>query len=81
MNCVYLNENFLPLDQAKTSVLDRGFLFGDGVYEVISVYHGKLFRVYEHLSRLNENLKAIRLSLSWTHQQWLAIFHELLRRN
>jgi D-alanine transaminase len=49
---VYLNGEFLPLDQARVSAMDRGFLFGDGVYEVIPVYSRKPFRLDEHLRRL-----------------------------
>ena len=50
----YLNGEFMPLDQARISPLDRGYLFGDGVYEVIPVYGGRLFRLREHLLRLLE---------------------------
>lgn len=75
---VYLNGEYLPLSAAKISVLDRGFLFGDGVYEVIPAYAGKLFCLDTHLDRLNNSLAAIRLSLSYDKQQWLDILEPLL---
>ena len=56
----YLNGEFLPLSAARISPLDRGFLFGDGVYEVIPVYGGKPLRLEEHLRRLDQSLAAIR---------------------
>ncbi len=59
---VYLNGEFLPLSEARISVLDRGFLFGDGVYEVIPAYGGRPFRLAGHLQRLRRSLDAIRLS-------------------
>ncbi|HYG44906.1 MAG TPA: D-amino acid aminotransferase, partial [Bordetella sp.] len=55
---VYLNGEFTRADQAKISVLDRGFIFGDGIYEVVPVYDGKPFRMAEHLDRLDRSLKA-----------------------
>lgn len=55
-NKVYLNGEYLPLSEAKISVLDRGFLFGDGVYEVILSYAGQLFKLQEHLQRLEASL-------------------------
>ena len=81
MSIVYLNKNFLPSDEAKISVLDRGFLFADGVYEVIPIYRGKLFQLKEHIDRLQNSLAAIKLSVSITHEQWQEIIAELLQRN
>jgi len=75
---VYLNGEYLPLAEAKVSVLDRGFLFGDGVYEVIPAYSGKLFCLEAHLARLNNSLSAIRLSLDLDTEQWLSILEPLL---
>jgi len=60
---VYLNGQFLPSDQAKVSVFDRGFLFGDSVYEVIPFYQGVGFRLDEHLQRLEYSLRALRISV------------------
>ena len=75
---VYLNGEYLPLVDAKVSVLDRGFLFGDGVYEVIPVYAGRLFRFEDHVLRLNNSLREIRLQLDKTVAEWQAIFQPLL---
>jgi D-alanine transaminase len=76
---VYLNGEFLPLSQAKVSVLDRGFLFGDGVYEVIPVYGGKPFRLAEHLERLGNSLSGIRLAPPLAAEEWAAIFNKLIQ--
>lgn len=78
---VYLNSEFLPLKDAKISVMDRGFLFGDGVYEVIPVYNGHIFRVDEHLHRLENSLEEIRLENPYSVEQWLAIFNTLLDKS
>ncbi len=75
---VYLNGDYLPLADAKISVLDRGFLFGDGVYEVIPAYQGRLFRFEDHIDRLNNSLQEIRLDLQKSVAEWLAIFQPLL---
>ncbi len=75
---VYLNGEYLPLSEAKVSVLDRGFLFGDGVYEVIPVYAGRLFRLEDHVVRLNNSLAGIRLPLSYSVADWQAIFQPML---
>lgn len=75
---VYLNGEYLPLADAKVSVLDRGFLFGDGVYEVIPVYRGRLFRFEDHIARLDNSLRAIRLELSKSADEWRAIFEPML---
>jgi D-alanine transaminase len=60
---LYLNGEFLPLEQGRVSVEDRGFQFGDGVYEVIRVYRGKPFRLGKHLSRLEQSVKGIEIPL------------------
>ena len=78
---VYLNGRYLPLNEAKISVLDRGFLFGDGVYEVIPSYSGHLFHFQEHLERLENSLAAIRLANPYTREQWLEILTPLLDAN
>lgn len=75
---VYLNGDFIPLDKAQVSVLDRGFLFGDGVYEVIPVYAGHPFRLHRHLQRLQRSLEKIRLPLSLDDDHWQAIIEQLL---
>jgi len=75
---VYLNGDYLPLEEAQVPVLDRGFLFGDGVYEVIPAYGGHPFRLEEHLQRLENSLRAIRMEPPLTRRQWGEIFHRLL---
>lgn len=76
---VYLNGEYLPLADAKISVMDRGFLFGDGVYEVIPAYAGKLFRLDDHLLRLDNSLKSIRLPNPHSHEQWRDLLNPLLK--
>lgn len=81
MPIVYLNGEFLPLAQARISVLDRGFLFGDGVYEVIPVYGGHFFRLALHLQRLEASLRAIRLENPLLPSQWRELLQQLVERN
>jgi D-alanine transaminase len=70
MTTVYLNGQFLPLEEARIPVMDRGFLFGDGVYEVIPVYSRRPFRLREHLDRLQSSLDGIRLANPHSHGEW-----------
>jgi D-alanine transaminase len=77
----YLNGEFLPLDQARVSVLDRGFIFGDGVYEVIPVYSRRPFRLPEHLARLQRSLYATRLANPMTDAEWSRLVNELVARH
>lgn len=81
LNIVYLNGEFTPLQDAKISVLDRGFLFGDGVYETIPVYNGHFFRAKEHLDRLENSLRMIRIENPYTESQWLNLLKTLLEKN
>jgi D-alanine transaminase len=78
MGTVYLNGEYLPVELAKVSVMDRGFLFGDGVYEVIPVFGGKGFRVDEHLRRLDYSLRETGIPQPLTHAQWQAVFENLI---
>jgi D-alanine transaminase len=78
---VYLNGEFLPETEAHVSVLDRGFIFGDGIYEVIPVYGGKLFRFDEHMSRLQNSLDAIRISNPHSAEAWKEALTELIHLN
>jgi len=75
---VYLNDEYLPLSEAKISVLDRGFLFGDGVYEVIPAYNRRLFHLPEHLQRLANSLDNIHLAVPYDQRQWQEILTPLL---
>jgi len=75
---VYLNGEFLPLDQAKVPAMDRGFLFGDGVYEVIPVYSRRPFRLAEHLRRLQGSLDGIRLANPHSEAEWTALIGRIV---
>ncbi len=77
----YLNGSFLPLAQARVSALDRGFLFGDAVYEVIPVYASRPFRLRQHLDRLDRSLAAIRMPPPMPHGDWAQLCQELISRN
>ncbi|HXX84232.1 MAG TPA: D-amino acid aminotransferase [Casimicrobiaceae bacterium] len=77
---VYLNGQFLPLEDAKISVLDRGFIYGDGVYELIPVYDREPYRLAGHLARLQRSLDGIRLANPHTAAEWEAIIRELIAR-
>jgi D-alanine transaminase len=79
MSNVYLNGQWLPIEKAQISVLDRGFIFGDGVYEVIPVYGRKVFALDAHLRRLDNSLKGIRLDAPLSHDQWRTIINQLVR--
>jgi D-alanine transaminase len=81
MTTAYLNGSFLPLDQACVPVMDRGFLFGDGIYEVIPVYGGKLFRLAHHLKRLQNSLDAVRIANPLETDAWESMLTELVERN
>lgn len=74
----YLNGQFLPLDEAKISVLDRGFVFGDGVYEVVPVYSNKPFRLDAHLRRLQGSLDSIRLANPYELAEWRELILKLI---
>ena len=67
----YLNGDFVPLNEAKVSVLDRGFIFGDGVYEVVPVYGRRLFRFAEHMARLERGLGKLRIDNPHGRDEWL----------
>ena len=75
---VYLNGRFLPLAEAGISPLDRGFLYGDGVYELIPVYSRRPFRIDQHLLRLQATLDGIRLRNPLTVDGWKAVIDELV---
>lgn len=78
---VYLNGVFLPLEEARVPVLDRGFIFGDGVYEVIPAYSRHPFRLAEHLQRLQHSLDGIRLANPHSDAEWRERVRELIARN
>lgn len=77
----YLNGTFQPLTQCQVSVLDRGFIFGDGVYEVIPVYGRRVFRAQDHLARLSRSLSAVGIKSPQQAADWLSLVRELVARN
>lgn len=81
MSVCFLNGKYGPLADARISPLDRGFLFGDGAYEVIPVYSRRPFRLGQHLQRLANTLEAIRLPNPHTPSEWAAIVDEIIARN
>ncbi len=80
-NIVYLNGEFKPIESACVSVMDRGFLFGDGVYEVIPVFGDKLLRVDEHLQRLQNSLRKVSMANPHSGDEWKQLFRRLLDKN
>jgi len=78
---VYLNGEYLPLAEAKIPVLDRGFIFGDGVYEVIPAYGRALFRLSEHLARLEHSLRSVRIANPHDTAGWRALLESVVARN
>ena len=78
---IYLNGQFMPIEDARIPVLDRGFIFGDGVYEVIPVYSRHAFRLKEHLRRLQASLDAIRLPNPHDAPEWTGLVRRLIELN
>src|SRR3954463_8176889 len=74
----YLNGQFTNLREAKVSVMDRGFIFGDGVYEVVPVYAGRPFRFEQHMARLDRSLAELRIGNPRTHAQWRELVDALV---
>lgn len=78
---VYVNGAYLPEEEATISIFDRGFIFGDGIYEVSAVIGGKLVDCEAHLARLERSCGEIRLELPWSKAELVAIHDELIARN
>lgn len=78
---VYLNGQYMPMIESQISTQDRGFLFGDGVYEVIPVYDRQLFAFPEHLQRLKNSLQAISIQNPLTDTEWLELLHNLIEKH
>jgi D-alanine transaminase len=76
----YLNGEFTELQNAKISVMDRGFIFGDGVYEVVPVYRGHLFRFAHHMARLDRSLAEVRIANPLSHAQWADVTLNLIAK-
>jgi len=77
---VFLNGEFMPIEEAKVPVLDRGFIFGDGVYEVVPVYSKVPFRLEEHLARLERSLAAVGIRNPYTREQWRGFVAGIVER-
>jgi D-alanine transaminase len=78
---IYLNGSFIPIEDARISVLDRGFIFGDGVYEVVPVYSRRPFRLTEHLRRLQDSLEGIRLKNPHSDVAWRGLLEQIIASN
>ena len=81
MTIAYLNGEYMPLEEARISPMDRGFLFGDGIYEVIPSYDGKMVGFGPHIARMKDGLEAIEINLDWTDEQWRELCTSLLEKN
>lgn len=81
MQIVYLNGRYLPIQEAKISVLDRGFLFADAVYEVIPVFHQQFIGLHQHLTRLKQSLDALSIPPPYSDAKWVEIFTTLVKKN
>lgn len=81
MTIAFLNNEFVPLEEARISPMDRGFLFGDGIYEVIPSYGGRLIGLDLHLARLENGLGEIGIDIPWSGAQLTNIFRELIDKN
>lgn len=77
---IFLNGKFIPVDEARVSVLDRGFIFGDGVYELVPVYSRVPFRVDEHLARLERSLAAVQIRNPYSRAEWRDIIVQLVAK-
>jgi D-alanine transaminase len=78
---IYLNGRWMPIEQAMIPVLDRGFIFGDGVYEVIPCYSGHPFRLREHLARLQSSLDGVRIDNPYSLKRWDELVREMVVKN
>ncbi|MFT2112574.1 D-amino acid aminotransferase [Marinomonas sp. 2405UD68-3] len=81
MNTVYLNGAFMPIEDAKISPLDRGFLFGDGIYEVIPAYEGKTVGLAPHMQRMFNGLSAIGIECNKSLEEWTDLINQLIEKN
>ncbi len=81
MTIAFLNGSYMPLEEARISPMDRGFLFGDGIYEVIPSYNGKMVGFGPHIARMKEGLAAIEIGLDWSEDQWRELCTSLSEKN
>ncbi len=80
-NIVYINDTYIPENKATVSIFDRGFLFADGIYEVIPVYEGKVIFLDEHLNRLQQNLNQLKINYQIDKKKWQAVCAQLITYN
>ena len=81
MNLIYLDGEFVPAERAAVSVFDHGFLYGDGVFEGIRAYEGRVFRLEDHVRRLFDSAQAIMLSIPLSQEEMALAIRETLRKN
>jgi D-alanine transaminase len=81
MSIVYLNGDYLPMEEAKISPMDRGFLFGDGIYEVVPSYASRMVGFKPHIARMQDGMAAIGIELDWDEQRWCDVCERLVERN
>jgi D-alanine transaminase len=81
MSVVFLNDTYLPMAEAKISPMDRGFLFGDGIYEVVPSYNGEMVGFTPHIDRMNNGLNAVEINLGWSHERWKEVCDTLIKKN
>ncbi len=81
MSIAFLNGSYMPIEEVKISPLDRGFLFGDGIYEVIPSYHGKTVGFGPHIARMNDGLNTVEIKLNWSDDQWRELCTRLCEKN
>lgn len=81
MSIVYLNGDYMPMEEARISPMDRGFLFGDGIYEVVPSYDGQLVGFSPHMDRMQNGLDALEIGLKVDHEAWRGIAQQLIERN
>ena len=81
MSIAFLDDSYVPLEEARISPLDRGFLFGDGIYEVIPSYSGQMVGFKPHIHRMHQGLEAIGIELNWSDQKWSELCNQLIQKN
>ena len=81
MSIAYLNGSYMPIGEVKISPLDRGFLFGDGIYEVIPSYHGRMVGFDQHISRMIDGLGELEIQHKWDHSEWRELCSTICEEN
>lgn len=81
MSIAFLDGTYLPLEEAKISPLDRGFLFGDGIYEVVPSYAGSMVGFAPHIARMQNGLAAVGINLDWSEADWADLCNRLIEEN